>query len=221
MAHSNITQIEIKNNVLVEKFKVGDLVAPYYAPMGDFYGVVIDVNPKEEKVYVDYNGTIRQQDPDEIRVVLYQRIMNQLAPNKIASITNKIVATDTIAQLQEFQTMFDNKDFLALQSALEKKFGINSRQWNDIITKYNQNKNLSFVDLLVKSNTIIASSMSNIHQIVVEVVDELLDEKGITNLTEINIKLKEQNHKINLNDVKQIVIDFFMIKNNNVYLPIN
>ena len=58
----------------VYKFKKGDLVTPYYAPGNDFYGVVIDVNQKENRVYVDFSGTIRQMDPDEIRIVLKQKI---------------------------------------------------------------------------------------------------------------------------------------------------
>lgn len=59
----------------IYRFKRGDLVTPYYAPGYDFYGVVIDVNQKENRVYVDFSGTIRQMDPDEIRIVLKQKLL--------------------------------------------------------------------------------------------------------------------------------------------------
>ena len=67
------TDINIQD-LNVYRFKRGDLVTPYYAPGNDFYGIVIDVNQKENRVYVDFSGTIRQMDPDEIRIVLKQKI---------------------------------------------------------------------------------------------------------------------------------------------------
>ena len=71
----------------IYRFKKGDLVTPYYAPAFDFYGVVINVNQKENRVYVDFNGTIRQMDPDEIRVVLKQRMFEDAEERRGVNLT--------------------------------------------------------------------------------------------------------------------------------------
>jgi len=90
------TSMDLKEqqDATVHRFKEGDLVTPYYAPANDFYGVVVNVNPIEEKVYVDFNGTIRQMDPNEIRIVLkyqLQELEGERRGNKIASTMRDVI----------------------------------------------------------------------------------------------------------------------------------
>jgi len=72
---SNEIRQKEDQSISVYRFKVGDLVTPYFAPHADFFGEVVDINPVEDKIYVDFQGTVRQMDPNEIRIVLKQKIM--------------------------------------------------------------------------------------------------------------------------------------------------
>lgn len=65
-------EIQERQKAIVDRFKVGDLVTSFFAAGDDFYGIVISVNPEISKIMVDYNGTVIQQDPSDIRVVLWQ-----------------------------------------------------------------------------------------------------------------------------------------------------
>lgn len=57
-----------------ENFKIGDIVSFGFIPNHRFYGTVLEVCPKENKVYVDVNGKTSQFDPDEIMVVLEKAV---------------------------------------------------------------------------------------------------------------------------------------------------
>lgn len=50
------------------QFQVGDIVKSVFIGKTDFYGVVTEVNRKENKVYVNWNGSVKQHDPEEIQV---------------------------------------------------------------------------------------------------------------------------------------------------------
>ena len=69
---NELIEIQDKQAAILERFKAGDIVAPYFTTSGDFYGIVVSVNKVEFKVYVDFNGTLRQFDPSDIRIVLKQ-----------------------------------------------------------------------------------------------------------------------------------------------------
>ena len=62
---------------------------------------MVDINEKEQKIYVDFNGTIRQQDPDEIRVVLMQRVFEKMNANKINKIASLITVVETYNTINE------------------------------------------------------------------------------------------------------------------------
>ena len=56
--------------ITCESFKLGDIVTFGFIPNNRFYGTVVEVCPKEDKVYVDVNGKVAQFDPRELMIVL-------------------------------------------------------------------------------------------------------------------------------------------------------
>ncbi len=97
----NLSRIKVPKSVMTKRFKIGDYVVPYYGAADDFYGEVVDINEKENKIYVDFNGTIRQQDPDEIRVVLMQRVFEKMNANKINKVASLITVVETYNTINE------------------------------------------------------------------------------------------------------------------------
>ena len=68
---------------MLKQFRIGDVVYPLFVPLGrdSIRGIVADVVPTENKVYVAWNGgPIKQHDPDEIQV-------DDLSARRVASMS--------------------------------------------------------------------------------------------------------------------------------------
>ena len=75
-------------------FGIRDLVS--YAPTGHkVIGIVVDIDPKIRKIYVDWGGcgNIHQHDPEEIQITMLQEksVKNRMASSKIKRIAKNIV----------------------------------------------------------------------------------------------------------------------------------
>ena len=59
---------------MFQQFSVGDIVTPLFLDTYPVvHGTIVDVRPKEAKIYVAWNnGPIKQHDPDEIQVVPFE-----------------------------------------------------------------------------------------------------------------------------------------------------
>ena len=69
-----VGRLQERQKDTVNRFKVGDIVTPIYINQDGFYGVVIDVLPAIGKIVVDYNGSVSQHDPSDVRVVVWQAV---------------------------------------------------------------------------------------------------------------------------------------------------
>jgi len=75
-------------------FGLNDLVS--YAPTGHkVIGIVVDIDPKIRKIYVDWGGcgNIHQHDPEELQITMLQEkaVKNKMASVKIKKITAAMV----------------------------------------------------------------------------------------------------------------------------------
>ena len=59
-------------------YKVGDTVQGRYVNYA-CPGIIVDVNPKIEKIMVDFGGILKQMEPDEICYVPYYAVMKNTA----------------------------------------------------------------------------------------------------------------------------------------------
>jgi len=72
----------------MEIYKINDVVLSREQQNTMFYGVVVDVNSKEGKVYVDWGGVTKQEDPNDLMLWPYADtdfIRERLQARKIAS----------------------------------------------------------------------------------------------------------------------------------------
>lgn len=98
-------------------YGIGDLVS--YAPTGyRVMGIVTDIDPKIQKIYVDWAGcgNIHQHDPDELQITQLQekKVRDRMANQKIKRIANKIIGdVATTEFLNEETADLLNKQFAA------------------------------------------------------------------------------------------------------------
>ena len=70
-----VDRLQDSKRRILDRFKIGDLVVPYYGAANGFYGVVIDIDKNICKLYVDFNGTVTQVDPQNVRVDIRQAVL--------------------------------------------------------------------------------------------------------------------------------------------------
>lgn len=61
----------------LDRFKKGDVVIPVGSSNFFDYGIVDEVDKNISKVIVNYDGNVKQQDPDEIRCHLSNDLFKQ------------------------------------------------------------------------------------------------------------------------------------------------
>lgn len=61
----------------LNRFKKGDIVVPVGSHNIMDYGIVDNVDENISKVMVDYDGNIKQCDPDDIRVFVFAKSLKQ------------------------------------------------------------------------------------------------------------------------------------------------
>lgn len=70
----------------LDRFNAGDIVIPVGSNNVFDYGIVEDVDKNISKVNVNYDGNIKQQDPDEIRIYILATSLKQARRVKKASL---------------------------------------------------------------------------------------------------------------------------------------
>jgi len=76
----------LTNNVY--EFKPGQFVIRVFPTIVPTYGVVTGVSKVENKVYVSWNGRVRQHDPEEIQLVAHTPFFN-MSNDRVASVESK------------------------------------------------------------------------------------------------------------------------------------
>lgn len=110
MPDSNFIKLQIPQSSVIHTFEVGDIVRPTWIKDETFYGIIVEVDPSITKVYVDYNGTVIQHDPYDVRVVPEQ-IVNESVPVRLKSQTAvaKRIAKKLVSSMMKevFQGIID------------------------------------------------------------------------------------------------------------------
>ena len=70
----------------LEKFSKGDIVSPIMSANPMECGIVEEIDNNISKVIVNYNGNIKQCDPDEIRIYVLANSLKQARRVKKASL---------------------------------------------------------------------------------------------------------------------------------------
>jgi hypothetical protein len=70
----------------LEKFSKGDIVSPIMSTNPMECGIVEEIDNNISKVIVNYNGNIKQCDPDEIRIYVLANSLKQARRVKKASL---------------------------------------------------------------------------------------------------------------------------------------
>jgi hypothetical protein len=86
----------------INTFEVGDVVKAVYVPFGNLHGAVVDIDYKENKVYVAWNGAVSQHDPSEIS--LYDPIVQR----RMAGKKSKVV-TGPVEEVEDVEEVVESK----------------------------------------------------------------------------------------------------------------
>ena len=72
-----VLEFEVINRKLenLNRFNKGDVVVPVGGNNILDYGIVEDIDENISKIIVNYDGNIKQCDPDEIRVFVFENLM--------------------------------------------------------------------------------------------------------------------------------------------------
>lgn len=129
-----IEYAKTKHLRMLERFHVGDTVYVLYSPTLQNWGVVVDIDIPTRKIYVDFNGVVRQFDPEwliqanpELRTNNQPKGTTRVRASSLnkQSYHNMIVrVADSVKKTDVFE-MEDKADILAyFQKLAQKHTGI-------------------------------------------------------------------------------------------------
>lgn len=96
---------------LVDEFYIGQKVIMIYPQVLARIGIVVGINKVEGKVYVSWDGYVRQHDPDEIQQASFTKFFSQDGGTKLSSIENNEFKKLALA-IQGWRVAGSNRDEL-------------------------------------------------------------------------------------------------------------
>lgn len=120
-----------KSKKLTDYYKVGDMVIPKFANY-NITGIVVDIDDKIEKIYVDFDGKVSQCDPMDITVYPMQKNIQNMS-DIATRVAKKMVASKTVFAKKLAAAIVDDDYYKATEMIKEKNPDLTNIQISRVI----------------------------------------------------------------------------------------